>query len=81
MVKAGHRPPAGLGLDNGVVKGSTDTMHKEPLPGAPECSSSNVKTASSVFGGRRPKPGRSLLRRDATVCQESSSVPMCSAAF
>ena len=55
VVKAGHQPPAGRGLDDGVPKGPTATIRTEPLQGllnAPVL----VSTTPSLSGERSPMP-------------------------
>lgn len=65
VVKAGHRPPAGLGLDNGVPKGPTATIWMEPPLGLLNASVSRSRRCQpSPSGGPRPTPERKLIGSD-----------------
>jgi hypothetical protein len=83
VVKVGRRPPGGPGLDDGVPESPTATMRKELRQGLLDALVRVATTpAEPSCGGPGVTPPEGH-RCDGTEShpQESSNVPMCSAAF
>jgi hypothetical protein len=80
VVKAGHWPPAGLGLDDGVPRGPTVIVRTEPPFGGSCLPFRLGQDGRQAFPAGRGQTSEDKLLT-GLVRQESSSAPMWAAAF